>query len=430
MKQTGLVLFFTAFFLSVTVLAATSSRCQTGCQRSSSSTRAGQQRTTNKKENLGNDTSLTRPYPFKTPGSKATEMKYRLLVDTRCDLNITEYQPFANTEQILATEAIINLMSIFVLCKVNAIKDSFQFVSLKKQPFRNLYEYSFIIEVVIALKPNGYNHITFCDFFEDKVKPALKTAIEFGEFNRIVSSIIESREIIQNYPNVTRKMRMLGKKSDEIIEEDCESNLIVQTKEHFHTSKFCEVGCSIFFSLPSDPVELVECIEICNNMYEYNITVGYNYLAEAARLECHNGCHMALRYCQPGYYCSQAKVLSYAAGNSQGYGEFMAHCPAGTYRDVSSNVVEECVACPPGTWRESIKGVDVQSCGKCPVGTYSNHSGSSSIKNCLRCPAGTFTTERGSKTCICITPGACSKEQLRSPADAEKRETVPYIGRW
>jgi hypothetical protein len=54
--------------------------------------------------------------------------------------------------------------------------------------------------------------------------------------------------------------------------------------------------------------------------------------------------------------------------------------------------------------------------------------GSTSIKDCLRCRAGSFSTE--ASYCVCITPNACADDQLPSPADAEKKDTVPYIGRW
>ena len=219
-------------------------------------------------------------------------------------------------------------------------------------------------------------------------------------------------------------------------------------------SSFCEIGCSIFYSFPNKdddsnkknkPVELVHCTDHCDELYKYNISVGYNDLAEVARLECRDGCQMAVKRCQPGYYCSQVKVIMDQTSNATTSSESdknkgqkkvlyeggrMEYCPAGTYRDVDYDSVEECVPCPPGRFREDIKGRNLESCSKCPVGTYNRLSGSSSILDCLRCPAGTFTNQPGSEFCICITPDACLEHQLPSPADAEKRNTVPYIGRW
>lgn len=104
-------------------------------------------------------------------------------------------------------------------------------------------------------------------------------------------------------------------------------------------------------------------------------------------------------------------------------------CPAGTYRGLAYDQVSECVSCPPNHWREDVKGKSLSSCRKCPANTSTrNRSGSTSIQDCLRCPAGTMSTEGAS--CKCITPQACDANQLPFPADAEKRDSVPYIGRW
>ena len=106
----------------------------------------------------------------------------------------------------------------------------------------------------------------------------------------------------------------------------------------------------------------------------------------------------------------------------------MIPCPAGTYRDVSYEAVTECIPCPPNYYREDIKGRSLSACSPCPSGTSAIDAGSTSIKDCARCPAGTFSTE--ASFCQCITPQACADEPLESPADAEKKDTVPYIGRW
>jgi hypothetical protein len=181
-------------------------------------------------------------------------------------------------------------------------------------------------------------------------------------------------------------------------------------------SKFCEYGCAIFYASTSDPMHLTECMDQCDNYYSYNFTVGYNDYVEVARLECRDGCQIALRRCKPGYYCSKDG--------------FMAHCPTGTFRDIDYHAVETCNLCPPGRFRDDIKGKTLEDCTKCPSGTYNGRNGSSSIQDCHRCPAGTFTNEPGSEYCKCITPAACEKDQYPSPGDAEKRDTIPYIGRW
>lgn len=157
-------------------------------------------------------------------------------------------------------------------------------------------------------------------------------------------------------------------------------------------------------------------------------------MSQMARLECRDGCLMALRRCQPGYYCLQVaffvdegdvdnvddESMHYAGGN-------MIACPAGTYRDVSYDAVTECTPCPPNYFREDIKGRSLADCSPCPADTSVVEPGSTTIKDCIRCPAGTFSTE--ASFCMCITPQACG-DQLPSPADAEKKGTVPFVGRW
>ena len=211
--------------------------------------------------------------------------------------------------------------------------------------------------------------------------------------------------------------------------------------------EFCQLGCTYFF-VSSDaatgagggaraPTTLGRCVEQCDEKYSYNSSTrpGYNDLAEMARLECRDGCLLALQRCQPGYYCSQvsfdeaakaANILT--AGSVQYSGGDMLPCPAGTYRDVSYGAVTECTPCPPNHFREDIKGRSLSSCAPCRAGTSAVDAGSTSVKDCVRCPAGTFSTE--ASFCMCITPQACAEDQLPSPADAEKKDTVPFAGRW
>lgn len=204
----------------------------------------------------------------------------------------------------------------------------------------------------------------------------------------------------------------------------------------FHT--FCQLGCTYFYGASYSSTEmgttkttLGQCHDQCDEKYSYNsLTPPYNDLAEVARLECHDGCLMALKRCRPGYYCLQPSFPDHTTENSivRYDGGDMIPCPAGTYRDVSYEVVTECTPCPPNHYREDVKGRSMSSCSPCPAGTSAVNPGSTSVRDCVRCPAGTFSTK--ASFCMCITPQACAKEQLPPPADAEKKDTVPYIGRW
>jgi len=211
------------------------------------------------------------------------------------------------------------------------------------------------------------------------------------------------------------------------------------TGNEYSFAEFCNLGCTYFYASSGAKLEkraekstLFKCIDQCDETYRYNISVGYSDLLEIARLECRDGCQMALKRCQPGYYCLQVSfddvefttlndAIRYSGGE-------MIPCPPGTYRDVSYDAVTQCIPCPAHHFREDIKGRSILGCSKCPAGTSADATGSTSIRDCVRCPAGTFSTE--SSRCECITPQACEKNQLQSPADTDKRETVPYAGLW
>lgn len=211
-------------------------------------------------------------------------------------------------------------------------------------------------------------------------------------------------------------------------------NAATQTDE-YRFPEICKLGCNYFFVSSGgdedsglNATTLDQCIDQCDDKFSYNITVGYNDMIEIARLECRDGCQMALKRCQPGYYCEQVEFINDNDPLSKQYqGGNMIPCPAGTYRETSYDAITQCIECPRNYYREDIKGKSPKDCSKCPENT-SSKQGSSSVKDCIRCPAGTFSAEGG--YCQCITPAACDVNQLPDPADAEKRDTVPYIGRW
>jgi hypothetical protein len=52
-------------------------------------------------------------------------------------------------------------------------------------------------------------------------------------------------------------------------------------------------------------------IRLCNYFYRYRLTNVYNDLAEEAKLECQDGCEIALQICQAGYYCNDGNNNNY-----------------------------------------------------------------------------------------------------------------------
>ena len=158
-------------------------------------------------------------------------------------------------------------------------------------------------------------------------------------------------------------------------------------------AEFCSLGCNYFFvssgagEEDSDIKTLDQCISQCDENFSYNITV-YNDLIEIARLECRDGCQMALKRCQPGYYCLQVSFhnvtdpISNILHKHYEGGE-MIPCPAGTYRETSYDAITKCIQCPPNSYREEIKGKSSSDCSKCPPYT-SSKSGSASVRDCVR----------------------------------------------
>jgi hypothetical protein len=91
-------------------------------------------------------------------------------------------------------------------------------------------------------------------------------------------------------------------------------HIAADDESKYSFSIFCELGCTYFFTATSGSDEKVGekrttldgCLDRCDSHYGYDSsTPPYNDLAETARLECRDGCLMALKRCQPGYYCSQ-----------------------------------------------------------------------------------------------------------------------------
>lgn len=196
---------------------------------------------------------------------------------------------------------------------------------------------------------------------------------------------------------------------------------------------FCKLGCQLFYvEVPKNTT----CKRLCNYFYRYKVTAGYSDIAEEAKLECQDGCDIALQVCDAGYYCNSGEMLP---------------CGPGTYREpvtdvsvLALSVANQCTKCPYGRYRPASKGKNADECTKCPIGKYANVEGSVQVSDCQRCPAGKNAEEEGMRLCKCITPGSCGLEEPVN--DPEKlvtffnesinngvdyyRESVPYIGRW
>eukprot|EP00605_Chrysophyceae_sp_TOSAG23-4_P000669 GSChrysophyteH1.ASY1.ANO1.751.1 assembled CDS len=194
-----------------------------------------------------------------------------------------------------------------------------------------------------------------------------------------------------------------------------------------NNSGFCQMGCQFFFN--EFPVTTT-CKRLCDFVYRYQVTVSYSDLAETAIQECRDGCDIAQQVCQPGFYCTQGRMIP---------------CPPGRYRETipdlsveSLNKAQICTECDPGRYRPQSKGKKPDDCRKCPVGKYADVTGSVLVSDCVRCPAGKTAEEEGMSQCKCITPDSCKlvmKQQTGMVNFFENgvdfmRETEPFIGRW
>jgi hypothetical protein len=399
-------------------------QCQADCREPASFRLVRLTRPWRSFDRLGNALKLAKPYPFSIAGSIVDNLRFHLDFAVRIDVNETL---LLGNQDLVVTKMAAEKDMVLHLIKesVNRNYESFQLKIVKESMTKNeidtnvtSFELNVTIQVDAPTLDNGSQSIdgTYLQNLEADLKEEILKSNIGPDYTKICGdgACFVSRSI-----GITSK-------TESITLHAAESNPF---------SQFCELGCAYFFSSKSDPLHINECTKKCDDYYEYNITVGYNDLVEVARLECRDGCQMGLMRCQPGYKCSQVMVTK-NQGDGGGSGDInsfdggiMAHCPAGTYRDVAYNAVEECIPCPPGRFREGIKGRSLEGCNKCPSRTYNHKYGSSTIKDCLRCPAGTFTNEQGSAQCKCITPASC-KSEFASPADAEKRDTVPFIGRW
>ena len=463
-------------------------KCQADCRESSPYRLVGPTRPWFVMDKLGNELSLTRPYPYAFAGSVVDNLRFNLTFDlfrrtvtiaaneSKVDEDVRLYDVDGNT---FTNPYFLDIKSIEAKV-VETVRDTlnatipyfelevFPSTVTQSRVTENITtsNHEVVLQIDFPLLGDGDGGGNGDSNTSTSASSTLKKTSDYDlqkletDLNANVSQsgIISDTGIDMEHGNFAKDAgsgytyHMTWNWSLAIAISSITDSRMLHAGDPNPYSAFCELGCSLFFSSPSDnnPFHINECTNKCDATYKYNISVGYNDLVEAARLECRDGCQIGLMRCQPGYFCSQVELKERAAAaaaaaavekievegegaeegsatNTKFHGGIMAHCPAGTYRDAAYDAVEECIPCPPGRFREDIKGRSLESCSKCPERTYNSKSGSSTLKDCLRCPAGTFTNEPGSAKCICITPAACENE-FPSPGDAEKRDTYPYIG--
>lgn len=429
-----LILFL--LFLFISRIQSTVLQCHNDCRDPASLRILGPTRPSSPLDSLGNELSITRPYPYASAATRvnATILEFNTTLRIYMINNVMD----SSSRDILWSNAVDEMKRImreFLTGKVMIVAESdlmhFSDDSLIEATSSPSFlgQYSFFVDFLVAsqvvMEFNGYYIANAArEFLDERIIPAVRgTFVQPGrkvDDSSLVGAVITLPPLPYNI-------------SDTLFHT-------FHRMEPIHPnpySRYCELGCSMFYS-PSEKSKsqatsrnktttLSSCQDECDEMYQYNISVGYNDHVEIARLECRDGCQIALKRCQPGYYCLQPEPQS--SNTTIFSGGTMMECPAGTYRPLDYGAVSQCIPCPPGRFREATKGKSLDSCTKCPSSMYNENFGATSILDCVRCPAGTFMEEKGASKCSCITPASC-KNDYDSPADAEKRDTVPYIGRW
>jgi hypothetical protein len=376
-----------SFILSCAItVKATLEQCQADCRQPAPHRLVGPTRPWHDKDFLGTPLGLTKSYPYST-------------ADTVFDIfhfNVSYQYDFEHT----ATNSNVDVM--------NHNNDT---ETIKEFLIQNLQN-SLMVATNISFDLKQHS---ISEFFQDeKVNDVIvkKSVVVMIEAEAVVDHGSQSTNNI-HFDAIDRALKNViwsDRELKKIYLSPIKTSSAIGTRGTNPYSEYCELGCAYFYATESDPFHLSECLGKCDESYSYNVTMTYVDLLEVARLECRDGCHMALMRCKPGFYCSQVRPQINQNEVEDIKGGWMKRCPAGTYRDVSYDAVEECIPCPPGRYREESKGRRLDACYKCPPGTYNEKNGSSTINDCKRCPEGTFTREEGSGSCICITPFSCSLE--------------------
>lgn len=363
-----------SFILSSTItVEAKLEQCQADCLQPASHRLVGPTRPWHDKDLLGNPLRLTKSYPYSSAGKGFDIFQFNVSYQYEFDRNAT----MGNNDTEIIKEFLIQNLT-------NTLK----------------------------VATNASFHLKHAaDYFQDEKVNDTKMLIVMVEAEAVVDQDLQYTHHIQ-YDNINDALKNMIR-NNTVLEQTylspVKKSSVFGTREPNPYSEFCTLGCAYYYASQSEPFHLSECLGKCDDFFSYNVTINYIDLVEVARLECRDGCQMALMRCKPGYYCSQVRLQVNQSEGEEFKGGWMKRCPAGTYRDVSYNDVEECIPCPPGRYREETKGKRLDACYKCPPGTYNDKFGSSTINDCKRCPYGTFTREEGSGSCICITPFSCPK---------------------
>ena len=384
-------------------------QCQQDCRSSAYTTRGvGPTRPFESFDSMGNVLNVTRPYPYHVEAYFTTVVTFEMPITLVFDDSDDQYQNLTEYERICIIEAMQTIMEKFGSDHVILLKAEMQ--------TQNRIQWELLVELQAQYGKNDEHPSEPLDsWFKQSTLTTIYNKVLDGDASKSAQNCIMST-ISQGNGGSKISEALLSRQKPRLFLESAvnSSDLSYHTSWEIATPipnpyiPYCVMGCSYFFSDSKETMvmELSTCLDSCNSSYDdSNISTDYNDQMKVANLECQDGCIMALQRCQPGYFCIQP--LPTSENDSKLIGGEMRPCERGTYREKSYHAVEACLHCPPGSYRDGMRGISPTSCRKCPVNTYSSNSKATSISNCIRCPEGTFTDEEGSAFCKCITPMSC-----------------------
>mmetsp|Transcript_26319 Transcript_26319/g.52480 ORF Transcript_26319/g.52480 Transcript_26319/m.52480 type:complete len:453 (+) Transcript_26319:177-1535(+) len=423
---------------------STEERCQMDCRAPPSLRILGPTRPNDDVDTIGNTLAYTRPHPYSQAPMEAAVVRFNSTIQMNLpSWNATEHS-FGTFHKNYLLRALKKGVALeFQSDDLKIMSSTPVQESTPGDASTSFVVLSFFSEYVVDYTLS-YNYST-TDEFVNLVLDKYESSANLLN----VTSILQAQADMSPAPAVKSSLQgsglalPAGYTRPTLANGELVEFMRLQTPNPNPFSKFCEAGCTFFFAGTPEPlpgggnaIMLSQCTNECDSVYRSaaHITVGYSDLAEAARLECRDGCQIALARCRPGYRCTQAEM--YEEGGVEKFTDGkMEICPPGKFRDFSYDQVTQCVDCPAGRYREDEKGRYMETCSQCPVGRYVNSTGSNSILDCLRCPAGRFGKFPGLALCACINEKTCITDPtdpsyFESPANAERRETFPFEGRW
>jgi len=353
-----LILLTLSIRTQINFLNATEQLCVLDCKLPTNDRMVGPTRPWFSTDALGNKLSLTRPYPYAIASQKINVISFNVILR----LHMTNVPQQDERKNFIVVPTIIKLLKQvlekFVSVSIELLKET---INVEGETVSKHYENNSLditLNIKSIVEHNDYN-VTTANILFNEITKTITSAVRSGNMTNLLSThtdhIVDLNDARVDFPFISEESNIRNYTTFSKLGDDNILNPF---------SKFCELGCSLFFSSSLVPITLTNCFEKCEKTYTFTSTVEYNDLVETAKLECRDGCLIALKRCQPGYYCEQ--ITAKGENNTHYNGGKMWPCSPGTFRNnILQDSLEKCIDCPPGRYRENSKGKNLDSCTKC-----------------------------------------------------------------